>query len=493
MLPRIMRRRDFLQLSGLAAMHTVAGRPAASQQDARLKDIEALVTAKMAEYHVPGVALGIVKGDRVEARVFGITSIENPQPVTVDTVFPIASITKTVTATAIMRLVQDGTLDVTAPVRQYLPDFRVKDETASRSVTIAHLLSHTPGWEGQLSIDDRGTDTLAHFTNGLDGLPQLAPPGDVWSYNNAGFGVAGRVLEVVTRKTIHDALRDLVFAPLDLTHAFTRTGMAVTHRFAVAHRQTKAGQTEVMRPFELIGSGAGGGAMSLASLVRYAQFHLKGGKVGSQQVLSPALVQQMQTPYVKKNATTDEMGLGWHIRRLNGVLTAAHGGTAGHCLHVQLVPDRDLAFAILTNHVQGWRLVQHVERKILGSYEMLAVTPNQATGGNRGVSEDMRLHCTPLAAQPALEQYAGKYERPPVATYELRVEGGALRNASPAGSIYTSQAGSSYMFYGSDVAYVASEDGTGVSYVGLPIEFIRNGAGAVGWMRVNGRIAKKTS
>jgi CubicO group peptidase (beta-lactamase class C family) len=481
----IMHRRDFLQLAGLAAIPTVvAPRGIASQEDARLKDVEAVVTARMAEYHIPGVALGIVKAGRVETRTFGVTSVESPQPITGDTVFPIMSITKTVAATAIMRLVQDGRIAVSAPVQQYLPDFRVRDETASRAVTVAHLLAHTPGWEGQLSIDDRGTESLAHFTTGLNDLPQLAAPGEVWSYNNAGFGVAGRILEVVTGKSIHDALRELVFAPLDLSHAFTRTGTAMTYRFAVPHRQSKSGPTEVIHSFELpVNVTAGGGAMSLANLVRYAQFHLAGGKLGGQQVLSDALVQQMRTPYVRKHGTTDEMGLGWHLRRLNGVLTAAQGGTGGgHCLHVQLVPERDLAFVILTNHADGWRLVQHVERKILETYEKLALAPNQATGGNRGVSEDMRVHGTPLAAQPALEPYAGRYERPPVTTYELRVDGGVLRSGKSPGPSYT--------FYGPDVAYVASEDGGG-GYVGMPVEFIRNAAGAVGWIRVNGRIARK--
>lgn len=123
-----MRRRDFLQLSGLAAIQAVAPRSAEGQENTRFKDIEALVTARMAEYHVPGVALGIVKAGRVETRTFGVTSVESPQPITIDTVFPIMSITKTVAATAIMRLVQDGKVEVSAPVQRYLPDFRVKDK-----------------------------------------------------------------------------------------------------------------------------------------------------------------------------------------------------------------------------------------------------------------------------------------------------------------------------------------------------------------------------
>jgi CubicO group peptidase (beta-lactamase class C family) len=480
-----MRRRDFLCLAGLTAVRPAAVGAARAQTDDRLQEIGKLITAKMAEYHVPGVAFGIAKDGRAETRVFGITNVDNSQPVTAETVFPIASISKTVAATAIMRLVQDGRLSTEAPARKYLPDFRVKDEQATNSVTIAHLLSHTPGWEGQLSADDRGAETLAHFTNGLRDLPQLAAPGEVWSYNNAGFGVAGRIIEVVSGKGIHDALRDLVFAPLGLPHAFTRTGTAMTHRFAVGHRQHKSGQTEVIRPFELpLNVTAGGAAMSIASLLRYAQFHLNDGTIDSQQLLTAALVQQMRTKYVRKNATDDDMGLGWHLRRLGTVTTAVQGGTgAGHCLHVQVVPERRLAFAILTNHAEGWRLVQDVERAVLQRYENLALAPNQATGGNRGVAESMTAHAVPLATQPPLAQYAGRYERPPVNGYELRVENGALRSGSAPGA--------AYVFYNTDVAYVSATDGAGGTYVGMPVEFIRNSSGAVGWIRVNGRVARK--
>jgi CubicO group peptidase (beta-lactamase class C family) len=114
----------------------------------------------MAEYHVPGVAFGIVRNGQTTVRGFGVTNVEDPQPITGDTIFPIASISKTVAATALVRLVQQGKMDLDAPVRRYLPDFRVGDEAASKEVAIWHLLTHTPGWEGQLSVSDRGTDTL---------------------------------------------------------------------------------------------------------------------------------------------------------------------------------------------------------------------------------------------------------------------------------------------------------------------------------------------
>jgi CubicO group peptidase (beta-lactamase class C family) len=78
-------------------------------------------------------------------------------------VFPIASISKTVAATAMMRLVELGKVDLKAPARQYLTEFRVQDEEVSREVTVWHLLTHTPGWEGQLNTNDRGSETLANL------------------------------------------------------------------------------------------------------------------------------------------------------------------------------------------------------------------------------------------------------------------------------------------------------------------------------------------
>src|SRR5438552_2272597 len=120
---------------------------AAPQADPKFDQLAALVTQKMAEYHVPGVAFGIVKDGKITARGFGVTNVDNPQPVTPETIFALASISKTVTTTAMMRLVEQGKVDLNAPVRKYLPDFKLQDESAAASVAIWHLLTHTPGWE----------------------------------------------------------------------------------------------------------------------------------------------------------------------------------------------------------------------------------------------------------------------------------------------------------------------------------------------------------
>jgi CubicO group peptidase (beta-lactamase class C family) len=496
-----MKRRHFLGLSGITSLTAVnasrsgfgaipaSGSSArgsigqrAVESDPRFDEISDLIEAKMAEYRITGVAFGLSKNGVSERRGFGLTNVDNPQPVTPDTVFPIASISKTVAGTALMRLHDQGRIDVEAPVREYLTDFQVSDVVTTRDLRVWHLLTHTPGWEGQLPTPDRGPATLESFTRGLTDLPQLARPGEVWSYNNAGWGVAGRLMEVVTDSTIGEALRDLVFEPLGLDRAFSRTGEAMSYRFAAPHREQE-GRTVVNHAFQLPANvSAGGCAMSLENMIRYLEFHLGDGNTsGGRRLLSRASLEAMQTPRIQKNSTTDEMGLGWHLRMLNGVLTGQHGGTlGGHCLHAQLVPERNLCFSILTNHRDGWKLNEDVATVILDSYEGLALGSGQMTGGNRGGNERMSLHAQPLAMQPSLDEYVGLYRRPPIGEVNVTQRDGRLVVGSGNRSY-------GLVFWGPDVTYATGPS----AFSGMAVEFIRDEDGAVTWVRVNGRIARK--
>jgi CubicO group peptidase (beta-lactamase class C family) len=407
--------------------------------------------------------------------------VDDPQPVTPDTVFPLASLSKTVAATAIMRLVEEGRVQLDAPVQQYITGFRTGDEGLSRTVTVRHLLTHTPGWEGQLTGADRGLATLEYFVdNVVREIPFLAPPGAVWSYNNAGFTVAGRLIEVVTGRDIHTALRELVFAPLQLSRSFTRMGDVVTHRFAQGHGVAAGGAPQVTRPFALSSSvTAGGVAMSIADLLTYAEFHLAQGPNTPAVVLSRTSIELMRAPQLPKAPTSDAIGISWHLRPVGGVMTMAHGGTAaaGHRLLLELVPERELAFAILTNHAEGWRLVEEVERATLRTYESVELRPNQPIV-HRGINEVMTHHASPMSPQPDPAPYVGTYRRTPGATTAVRADGGNLFVG----------ANTRVSFYGPDVAYAA---GAGGGYEGSPYEFVRQPDGGGGWIRINGRIARK--
>lgn len=458
---------------------------AQSGTDGRLDALALLATAKMKEFGVPGVALGIVHNGTVSMRGLGVTNVEDSIPVNAHTVFPIASISKTFAATAMMRLVEQGKVDLRATVRTYLPDFRVRDEAVSRDVTVWHLLTHLGGWEGQVSGPDRGSETLKTFMGTITDLMQVAPPGAAWSYNNAGFSIAGRVIEQVTGASINRAIRDLVFQPLGLEHAGTTAGDFIVNRFAAGHT-TRDGKTTLNRPFSpSVSVTAGGVGLCMTDLLAYARFHMGDGTApDGQRVLKRESLEQLRTPQARKQANDDDIGLGWHLRSVGPIRTASHGGTlGGHILLLEIVPEQGFAIAILTNSNTGWRLIQDVEREALKSYLGVTYALNQAIA-HRGLVETLPS-VQPLTQQPDPAPYVGTYARPSNSVV-VRAEGNRLfvQERPTSGQPRTEMPVS---FYGVDRVVVTDGPDRGQS-----IEFVRDANGRVNWVRVVGRVAVRT-
>ena len=173
-----------------------------------LRELDEVILRGMAQYDVPGCAVGLVLGDRTYVRGYGVTNVDDPTPVDGDTVFRIGSTTKTFTGTTVMRLVEQGRIDLDATVRTYLPDFTTADPAVGAQVTVRQLLNHSPGWLGDYFEDfGRGDDALARYVAGMARLPQLTPLGSTFAYNNAAVAAAGRIVEVVTGSTYEDAVR----------------------------------------------------------------------------------------------------------------------------------------------------------------------------------------------------------------------------------------------------------------------------------------------
>jgi CubicO group peptidase (beta-lactamase class C family) len=451
--------------------------------DPRFNALATLAEARMREHGVPGLALGVLSNGTVTVRGLGVTNLDDPLPVTAHTVFPIASISKTFASTAMLRLVEQGKVDLRAPVRTYLPEFRVRDENVSREVSVWHLLTHAGGWEGQVSGPERGEDTLRNFVASITDLVQVAPPEAAWSYNNAGFSIAGRVIEAVTGTSINRAMRELVFQPLGLEHAGTTAGDFITHRFAAGH-STRGNTAALIRPFSPATSvTAGGIGLCITDLMAYARFHLGDGTSRSERVLRRESLEQLRTPQLGKQSTDDEIGIGWHLRTMGGVRTASHGGTlSGHILLLEIVPERNFAIAILTNANSGWRVIQEVEREALKAYLGLSYAPNQAIA-HRGLVETLPW-AEPLPSQPDLAQYVGTYLRPSNSVV-VRSKGGTLlvqerpNTGKPGPEMPIA-------FFGADRAVVTDGPDRGQS-----IEFVRDSDGAVTWLRVVGRVARR--
>ncbi|AFZ69376.1 serine hydrolase domain-containing protein [Deinococcus peraridilitoris] len=344
----------------------------------QLEALAERTTSLMAQYAVPGVTLGLLTPGGQHELSFGVTSIEHPLPVTPDTLFQIGSVTKTFVALAIMRLVERGDLQLDDRVREYLPDFRLSDQDVAARVTVRQLLNHTAGWAGDhFENTGEGDDALARMMLSVAQLPQVTPLGEVWSYNNAAFYVAGRVIEVVTRQTFEAALRDLVLTPLGLDTSFFFPDEVMTRRFAVGH-VIQGGEPVVARPWGLgrSANAAGGLACSVRDLLRYAQFHLRDGTaISGARLLSPDSMQVMHTPTVAA-AGDRAMAVSWFVHDESGVRTLMHGGaTNGQMATFQLVPERGFAFVALTNGDQGEAVYAELTRWI--RQHLLGLVPVQ--------------------------------------------------------------------------------------------------------------------
>jgi CubicO group peptidase (beta-lactamase class C family) len=312
------------------------------------------------KFNIPGVAVGVWADDEEVYACHGVTSVENPLPVDQNTLFLVASVTKTLTATTLMRLVAEGKVELNAPVRRYVPEFRLKDMQAADTITVLHLLNHTAGLDWRVSASTgEGDDALARLVAKMAEMELIALPGTRTSYSQAGYDLLGRIIEEVTGQTFEQAVTSLVFEPLGLSRSFFARDDIMTRRFVVGHNPGEDGTLSVARPWRHArGENPGGGlATSVADLLRFARFHLGDGRAASGARLLPAhALQQMQEPTAKLQASNlgDAIGLGWFLREVAGVRTVGHGGSAnGQFAELLLVPERNFAVVSLSNASPG--------------------------------------------------------------------------------------------------------------------------------------------
>ncbi|MFD0885146.1 serine hydrolase domain-containing protein, partial [Streptosporangium algeriense] len=215
------------------------------------------------ESGVPGAAVAVCAGDETIDVAVGTLSTATGVEATPDSLFQIGSITKVLTATLVMQLVEEGRLDLDAPVRACLPEFRIADERAAERITVRQLLCHVAGFEGDIFTDTgKGDDCVEKYLDVLHEVPQLFEPGEMFSYNNAGYCVLGRIVEVLRGKPFDVCMRTHLFTPLGLTHAANDPYEAIVHRTAVGHvERTPGGPLEPTPVWALARSNAPAGSM----------------------------------------------------------------------------------------------------------------------------------------------------------------------------------------------------------------------------------------
>ncbi|HEX5504460.1 MAG TPA: serine hydrolase domain-containing protein [Thermomicrobiales bacterium] len=323
--------------------------------------LEADIAARMAAARVPGLALAVVGGGEViYARGFGVTSVEDGGlPVTPYTLFQIGSITKSLTGTLVMRLVDAGALDLDRPVTAYLPDLTLGQPDVAGRVTLRRLLSHTAGLPfDQITPDrlygSRDPDALAAYVRDeLPRRPLVAAPGARWSYSNPGIILAARVAEVVTGRTYPELLRELVCAPLVMARTTVDPTVALTYPLAQGHELAEDGALRVRhRAADNAAQYPAAFAYSTAlDLANFALLHLGGGRFGGERVLTPASVAAMHEPHAARGeGPGTAYGLTFFLDDFRGRRKVGHpGSVAPYASLLALLPDEGLGVVLLCN------------------------------------------------------------------------------------------------------------------------------------------------
>lgn len=368
-------RRVFLALAIAACMGVTAGAlgvPPGSPLPVRAADPAASVIAKyqqripelMAEQDIPGLSVALVDGDRLAwTQGFGHVDDDGSAAVTTDTIFSVQSMSKAFTATAAMRAVQAGRLDLDKPITTYLPDFTVHsafEEHPERKITLRMLLSHTAGFTHEAPIGNNNTldpgDFDAHVRSISDTWLRF-PVGTGYAYSNLGIDLAGYILEKTYGEPFAAVMRDLLLKPLGMNGStFDRAQIRQTVNRAIGH----ADPLPVV-PLDVPMTGAGGLYTSANDLSRFLRFQLNGGSIDGQAILSPTLIEEQRTVPAPNAGSRYGCALGvcrtgWYAGA-NADLFSHGGGGFGFIADLWWLPQLQIGIAILTNssdgHLQG--------------------------------------------------------------------------------------------------------------------------------------------
>ena len=440
------------------------------------------VRARMRDTGTPGVAVGILHRGRAFGSGFGITSIAAPDRVDEETLFQIGSTGKTFTATTVMRLVESGDLDLDVPIRRYLRNFKLRDQDVAKKVTLRHLLTHTGGWAGDFFTDTgRGDDALERVVELIAKVPQLTPLGEVWHYNNAGFYVAGRLIEKATGLPYERAVTELVLEPLGMTRSFHFAEEAIVYRVVAGHNAAGPRSTkhEIAKPWDIgRNSGPAGGLISdVVDQLRWAQFHMGDGRApNGKRLLKKSTMREMQKPQAEAGNLANAVGISWLLEDYGDTRLVMHGGTTyGQLSAFAMVPERDFAVTVLTNSSRGMEVHGPVLRKALSLY--------------LGVERELPVPITANGSD--LSGYAGRYvDAFKSAAIDLEVKGRRLHAAMSPLEGDGGPGLAPFHLALFDVDKVLVQGGW---LDGLRAEFLRDGRNRVRWIRFGGRLWRKTA
>jgi D-alanyl-D-alanine carboxypeptidase len=420
-----MRRR----LSSLLFLLVVWAAPAPASELARqpavaeaLRWVDLWLGEQLAYQRLPGLSIGlVVDQELVWARGYGFADLATKRPATPQTLYRLGSITKTLTATAIVQLRDAGKLSLEDPVTRFLPTFTIGNPfPGAPAITLRHLLTHTSGLprEGALPYwTSHEFPTRAELLAAVAGQTLFAPPGESYRYSNLGMGLLGHVIEAASGRPYADYLAEAVFQPLEMSSSTAAPTAEHHERLATPYLRLRAdGSRGVFDYYDLGALAAAGNAVSsLEDLARFAALQFRDGPAGGEQILSGYSLREMQRAQFVQPSWSGGRGLGFAVGRDADTTFVSHGGwVGGNRTHLLLVPAEKIAVLVLINADDGNPAV--FARK---AYDLLAPAIARAR-------KPAAPAAAPKVADPAWQKYLGTYTDPWGWETEVLILGGEL-------------------------------------------------------------------
>lgn len=323
-------------------------------------EIEALIEQTMADYQIPGFAIGIIKdGQVVYTNTLGLAEYDTNRPITTETLFPVASLSKQFTAAAIMQLVEEGKVKLDAPVVEYLPYFEMADAQYS-DITIRQLLAHTSGIpqipmrQYGYDSDDPGADALSDYVRSLGNMKLDNAPGETWNYSNIGYNVLGDVIANVSGESYERYVKTHILDPLGMEHSTFLLEEIDFDELSKGHYLTNSGEMVVIDdlPHTRVYAPAAGLVTSLSDLDQWAAVLSNHGELDGNRVLDESTVNEMWSPVAVLDWGDffQDYALGWTVAELEGHRLVWHGGSnPGFVSNLIVAPEDGLAVVTLDN------------------------------------------------------------------------------------------------------------------------------------------------
>ncbi len=330
------------------------------------EDIRIQIRQALVEKSVPSIAVAVAQDDQILwEEGFGWADWEGRVPATAHTVYAVGSISKTMTATAVMLLSDRGLIDLDRPIGDYLESAKIRARIGSPAhVTIRRILSHSsglPGYYDTFYPDEPETPPTIETIIGRYGY--LMKPVDTWQYSNLGYAILGDLVSRLSGKDFADFMREEVFLPLGMNRSCVRVEPALEPHRAIGYRRGRQGSDFRVPRYVSAHPPAADVHASAHDLVRYGMFHMKVNLTSQRKLLSDQTIDEMQVPVVPIDSGPDMYGLGWHLAKdEKGHRVVKHGGAgAGVSAFLTLIPERRIAVAVVANQTHSFPQIHPTE------------------------------------------------------------------------------------------------------------------------------------